>query len=275
MSGDAPAADFPEMAADLLRRALSAATASGDLLVGNRPAEVSSKSTATDVVTDLDRASEQLLIELLLADGPADGVLGEEGGERHGTSGVRWVIDPLDGTVNYVYGLPEWAVSVAAEVDGVAVAGVVHAPALRTTWWASAGGGAWRAIDGGDAMRLRVGEEQRLSHALTATGFAYDAAVRVEQGAVIAAIIGQVRDLRRPGAAAVDLCRVADGSCDAYFERGLHPWDLAAGALVVAEAGGCVTPLPRSRAANIVAANPVLFDELVVVLRAADAEVEL
>lgn len=259
-------ADDPAAPGELLRRALAAARAAGELLAHERPADmvVGSKSSATDAVTEMDRASEALLVEMLLADSPGDAVLGEEGGQRRGDSGVRWVLDPLDGTVNYLYRIPEWAVSVAAEVDGEAVAGVVHAPALGITWWAQVGHGAWRQHESGAPRAIAVGGEDRLAHALVATGFGYAPQRRAWQGQVLAQVIDQVRDIRRAGAAAIDLCRVADGTLDAMFERGLQPWDHAAGGLIVREAGGVTgsldgRPVGESMA---LAGNAALFDQL-------------
>jgi myo-inositol-1(or 4)-monophosphatase len=225
---------------DLLSRALGAAGLAGRLLLDERPDQllVESKSSATDAVTQMDRSSEELLVRELLRQGPNDGVLGEEGGERPGSSGVRWILDPLDGTVNYLYRLPVWAVSVAAEVDGTVMAGVVHAPALDRTWFAARGEGAWSARSSGEAQPIGVGAESDLAAALLGTGFGYAAADRVRQARRVAGLIGTVRDIRRAGAAAVDLCWVADGSVDLYFEEGTHVWDRAAAGLIVTEAGG-------------------------------------
>lgn len=257
----------------LLQRAMSAAQAAGDLLLHERPADlaVASKSTATDAVTAMDRASEDLLVDLLLAEGPTDAVLGEEGGARHGDSGVRWIIDPLDGTVNYLYGIPEWAVSIAAYVDGTPAVGVVLSPALQTVWWAEAGQGAWRRGPAEAAQRIEVGAESRLGHALTGTGFGYSAQRRRWQAALLGQVIGHIRDIRRAGAAAVDLCRVADGTLDAYFEKGLQPWDLAAGALIVTEAGGVVQGWEGTPADGemTMAANRALAPELAGLLQSA------
>lgn len=250
---------------ELLRRAQEAATAAGALL-SRRPAhlEVAGKSSATDAVTQMDRASEALLVDLLLAEGPDDAVLGEEGGQRAGSSGVRWVLDPLDGTVNYLYGIPEWAVSVAAEVDGTVVAGVVFAPALKTTWWAAAGNGAWMSADDGEPTPIAVGQEQRLGHALVGTGFGYTVPRRHWQGQILARVITHVRDIRRAGAAAIDLCRVAQGTLDAMFERGLQPWDHAAGGLILTEARGLIGDLTGGPAGEYmtIAGNPALFEQL-------------
>ncbi len=259
----------------LLQRAMLAASAAGELLLA-RPADlvVESKSSATDAVTAMDRASEDLLVRMLLADGATDAVLGEEGGERAGSSGVRWVLDPLDGTVNYLYGLPEWAVSVAAQRQGRTVAGVVAAPLLQRRWWAVAGGGAWTALGDDEPRRLQVGGERRPGHALTGTGFGYAADRRGRQGELLARVIGELRDIRRIGSAAIDLCYVAGGEFDAYFEQGLHEWDSAAAALIVAEAGGAVEVLADWEAdgsALTAAANPDLLRELRALLVAAQS----
>lgn len=259
----------------LLQRAMLAASAAGELLLA-RPADlvVESKSSATDAVTAMDRASEDLLVRMLLADGATDAVLGEEGGERAGSSGVRWVLDPLDGTVNYLYGLPEWAVSVAAQRQGRTVAGVVAAPLLQRRWWAVAGGGAWTALGDDEPRRLQVGGERRLGHALTGTGFGYAADRRGRQGELLARVIAELRDVRRIGSAAIDLCYVAGGEFDAYFEQGLHEWDSAAAALIVAEAGGAVEVLADWEAdgsALTAAANPDLLRELRALLVAAQS----
>jgi myo-inositol-1(or 4)-monophosphatase len=254
----------------LLDRALRAAQRAATLLLEERPDVllVESKSTATDAVTEMDRASEALLVADLVGDG-GDGVLGEEGGERPGVSGVRWVLDPLDGTVNYLYRLPVWAVSVAAEQDGAVVAAVVAAPELGLTWYATAGQGAWRVAGDGPARRLHVGSEADLGRALIGTGFGYDAADRIREAQRLAGIIGRVRDVRRAGAAAVDMCWVADGTLDGYFEEGTHHWDRAAAGLIVREAGGalCDTAGGPPTDAMTIAANPTLAPALADLLR--------
>lgn len=225
----------------LLQRALLAAEHAGEFLLHQRPQSlaVESKSTATDAVTEMDRASEALLVAELVGDGD-DGVLGEEGGERRGTSSVRWVLDPLDGTVNYLYRLPVWGVSVAAEQHGEVVAAVVRAPALGVTWFAGRGEGAWRVDGDAPARQVHVGTETDLARSLIATGFGYDANDRIRQVDRLGSIIGVVRDVRRAGAAAIDLCWVADGTVDGYFEEGTHHWDRAAAGLIIVEAGGVI-----------------------------------
>jgi myo-inositol-1(or 4)-monophosphatase len=182
---------------------------------------------------------------------------------------VRWVLDPIDGTVNYLYGLPQYAVSLAAEIDGEAVAGVVINAATGDEWTAVRGGGAWR----GD-RRLHPSTRTRLDQSLVGTGFGYDAKRRAHQGAVVAQLITRVRDIRRFGAAALDLCAVAEGTLDAYFEKGLNAWDHAAGGLIAAEAGATVSGL-RGAAPGldmVVAAPPAIFGPLHDLLVELDAD---
>ena len=223
--------------------------------------DVQTKSTGTDVVTAADRAVERQVVEALRRERPGDAVLGEEYG--HSAAGrpgaVRWIVDPIDGTVNYLYGLPQYAVSLAAEVDGVVVAGVVRNPATGEEWTATLGGGAWHA-----GQRLAGSARTALDQTLLATGFGYDPARRAHQGAVLAGLITRVRDIRRFGAAALDLCMAAEGSVDAYFEKGLNPWDHAAGGLVATEAGLRVSGLDGDPAGKemLIAAPPALFDAL-------------
>ncbi len=226
----------------LVALAVTAADVGGRLLLEgqSRARQVDSKTSLTDVVTQMDTDSERAIVAHLLAARRDDAILGEEAGQRPGTSGVRWIIDPLDGTVNYLYGLPLWAVSVAAETDGGVVAGAVAVPALRTTYVARSGGGAW-CLTGAARQRLTVRQCEGLESALVATGFGYQAQRRAAQGAALSAVVSQIRDVRRCGAAALDLCWLAAGHFDAYFERGLQPWDAAAGTLIAREAGAVVT----------------------------------
>jgi myo-inositol-1(or 4)-monophosphatase len=203
---------------------------------------VETKSSSTDMVTEMDRASETLIVEALLAARPDDGILGEEGSARPGTSGLRWVVDPLDGTTNYLYGHPGWAVSIAAEtVDGdhsQVIAGVVLDAVHDELFTAALGHGARR-----NGEPIRCSDQTDVSRALIATGFGYQPERRQAQAEVLVKLLPQVRDLRRMGAASVDLCSVACGRVDAYFERGLGWWDLAAGALVATEAGAVVSAI--------------------------------
>ncbi|MEU6853445.1 inositol monophosphatase family protein [Actinacidiphila alni] len=257
----AHSATTPEPA-DLLEIALEAARRAGELLRDGRPADLGVAATKTspiDVVTEMDIAAEKLITTFIADRRPDDGFLGEEGASAEGTSGVRWVIDPLDGTVNYLYGLPSWAVSIAAEVDGEVVAGVVEAPMRGETYRASRGGGAFVNDEG---ARCRPAPE--FSHALVGTGFGYLAERRAAQAAVVAELLPTVRDIRRGGSAAIDLADVGCGRLDAYFERGLNPWDLAAGALFAREAGALTGGRPGAAASGelTVAAPPGLFEPL-------------
>lgn len=195
--------------------------------------DVATKSTRTDMVTDADQGSQSLIERLILDARPGDGLLGEEGAARAGTSGVRWVFDPLDGTTNFIYGIPAYAVSIAVEVEGEVVAGVVHDVALREVFTAAKGRGARR-----NGAAIAISGNTDLGTALLATGFGYDPAARAEQAAMVARILPHIRDIRRGGSAALDLCHVASGQLDGYFEYRLNPWDIAAGGLIVREAGG-------------------------------------
>jgi myo-inositol-1(or 4)-monophosphatase len=248
------AEDNPE---DLLALAVELATRAGALIragrerVGDRgDLVVSAKSTPTDVVTEQDRASEAFLVGELRRRRPGDAILGEEGGSyqesgwyERDPGRVRWLVDPIDGTVNYLYGIPQYAVSVAAELRGAVVAGAVHNPVSGETFRASAGGGAWLAAPGRDDRRLAVTGCAELPLALVGTGFSYDAADRAVQARIAAALLPRVRDIRRFGAASLDLCYLAAGRVDAYYEHRLSPWDYAAGGLVAAQAGALTTGL--------------------------------
>jgi myo-inositol-1(or 4)-monophosphatase len=236
-AGDAPVEVVP-VDDSLPIVAEAAARLAGGLLMDGRgrALRVGTKSSATDMVSEMDRASESAIRGLIARERPDDAILGEEGGEVPGTSGVRWVVDPLDGTTNYLYGFPAWAVSVAAQVDGATVAGAVYDPTHEELWAAVRGRGATR--NGVALPPLDSGAE--VATALVATGFAYRPERRADQGRVAAFLLPRVRDLRRGGSAALDLCFVAGGRVDAYFEAGTHIWDWAAGALIAAEAGAWV-----------------------------------
>ena len=253
---------------------MDAARAGAELALRRRAegiGEIGTKSTDTDLVTAADRAVEELLVGRLLAARPGDQVLGEESGATGpaGPGRVRWVVDPIDGTVNYVYGLPQYAVSVAAEVDGQAVAGVVRNAVTGEEWTAVRGGGAWR-----DGERLSASGVTSLDRCLLATGFGYDPARRAHQAAVLAHLLPRVRDIRRFGAASLDLCATAEGRFDVYYEKGLAPWDHAAGGLVAAEAGLVVTGLRGQPPgpAMVVAAPPAVHDQLHALLVELDAD---
>ena len=265
-----------EDAGTLLRIAVAAAAEAGRLLASwrgdERPEVIHTKSSPTDVVTEMDRRSEALITGRIRAHRPADAVLGEEGGQTAGgTAGpggdaaarVRWIVDPLDGTVNYLYGLHDWAVSIAAEVDGTIVAGVVEVPRHGETFTAAAGQGAW-LHRGAATVALHCTSGVPLAQALVGTGFGYDAGRRQVQGEVVAALLPYVRDIRRGGSAAVDLCSVAAGRLDAFYERGLNYWDFAAGGLIAREAGALVGGLAgRTESTSMaVAAGPGLYQQL-------------
>ena len=238
-----------------------------------RPEVTATKSSPTDVVTEMDRAAEALITGRLRAQRPGDAFLGEEGGES-GRGRVRWIIDPLDGTVNYLYGLPDWAVSIAAEVDGAPVAGVVAAPARDEIFTAVSGGGAWLRAGDEPPVTQRCNTGVPLAQALVATGFGYAAARRAVQGEVVAAVLPRVRDIRRGGSAAVDLCSVAAGRLDAFYERGLNHWDYAAGGLIATEAGARLGGLAGRPASPsfVLAAEPALFAQLHDLLAPLDPE---
>ena len=228
----------------LLPLAWRAAGTAGRFLSEERPEllEIDTKSSPTDSVTVMDRTAEQLIGDELLGERPTDGLLGEEGGERLGTSGVRWIVDPLDGTVNYLFRLPVWGVSIAAEERGTVTVGVVATPEYGESYLAVRGHGAWH-VRGARAERMSASGCTDLGSALVTTGFGYDAGRRRAQATVVAGLIPDIRDIRRMGAAVVDLCWLARGRLDAYYEDGLNAWDYAAGALIAQEAGAIVTGL--------------------------------
>ena len=249
----------------LLDLATGLARDAGALLLDGRAsarvdgASVVTKTSATDLVSDMDRASEKLVVEGLARARPQDAILAEEGASREGSSGVRWVIDPLDGTTNYLYGHPAWGVSIAAEVDGKGVVGVVYDPTRDELFSGVVGRGA--ACNG---EKVVPSEASDLSQSLVATGFSYLPERRARQARILATLLPAVRDIRRMGAATLDLCWVACGRVDAYYESGLQPWDLAAGAVIAAAAGarveGLEGPIPESGSA--LAATSALLEPL-------------
>jgi myo-inositol-1(or 4)-monophosphatase len=252
---------------DLLELAISTADVAGNMLIEKRPADLRvahTKSSPTDVVTEMDQAAEKLIIERIRASRPGDAFLGEEGGATAGASGVRWIIDPIDGTVNYLYGLPDWSVSIAAEVEGQVVAGVVAVPTRGELYTAARGEGAYLVHRDGSTEKLLCNVGVPLERALVATGFGYSAQRRARQAEVLLGVLPRVRDIRRAGSAAVDLCAVAAGRVDGYFERGPQEWDIAAGGLIVREAGGAIGGLNGRPASPemTVAAGPGLYDDL-------------
>src|SRR3954471_16739006 len=267
---------LPPLRGDLLRRnhrdradragaltdlelAERAARAAGELLLeryARAPEGVDSKSSATDMVSDADRAAEEAISRILRAERPDDGLLGEEGLQASGSSGRRWVVDPLDGTTNYLYRYRAWCVSVALEDADGALVGVVHDALNGETFRAVRGEGA--DLNGAP---IRVRDVAELGRALVATGFGYDPDVRRGQAELLLRLLPHVRDVRRAGAAALDLCHVAAGRLDGYYERGINHWDWAAGALIVTEAGGRVVPLAGGRP-GLAAAGPRLVQAL-------------
>lgn len=246
-----------------------AARAGKEHLAGRAgPLDVRSKSSPTDLVSQVDRRAEEAIVAALARERPHDAILAEEGTLAAGSSGVRWLVDPLDGTTNYVYGYPVSCVSIAVEVDGHLRIGVVHEPLAARTYEAVAG--QYAVCDG---RRVSVRRQASLADALVATGFSYDAALRARQGAALAHILPRVRDIRRAGSAALDLCQVAAGRVDAYFELDLNPWDYAAGSVIARAAGAEVRHLAAAygRGPAVVAAPPALMPSLLDLL--ADAGV--
>ncbi len=239
-----------ETQAELLEVAVEAARMAGGLLLervrAGHEREVTSKSTPTDLVSEADLASERAIKALLAERRPDDGFVGEEGGSEQGTSGLDWVVDPLDGTVNFLFGIPQWCVSVAVrDGTGTTLAGAVYDPNRAELFTATRDGGAGMSGPGDAALELRGTERGDLATAMVATGLAYDAKVRKAQAKVLARTIPKVRDIRRLGSAALDLAWTAAGRFDAYFERTVKPWDIAAGALICERAGLEVLDLPE------------------------------
>jgi myo-inositol-1(or 4)-monophosphatase len=259
--------DVGALRAQAVRVAGEAATLVADARAAGLT-DVTTKSTETDVVTGSDRAAERLIRQRLGEWWPGVPVIGEEEGGSAPGGGLSWVVDPIDGTVNYLYGYPWYGVSVAAQVDGVSVAGAIVEPASGRVWEAARGQGAWLA-----GQRLRVSEATRLELSLVATGFNYSAQRRAKQAALWARLLPRVRDIRRAGASSLDLCAVAAGWVDAYLEHGLHRWDWAAGALIAEEAGAVVR-LPAAAGAPddglgadaVFVATPGIAEELLAAL---------
>ncbi|HVQ89884.1 MAG TPA: inositol monophosphatase family protein [Mycobacteriales bacterium] len=261
--------------AELLGVAVELAHLTGALIRDGREAAgagltADTKTTPTDLVTAVDKQAEQFLVEQLRERRPGDAVLGEEGADEAGSTGVRWLIDPIDGTVNFYYGVPQYAVSVAAEYAGQTVVGAVHNPISGETFMALRGAGSWL----GSRKLTAAGRAASLDTALIGTGFGYDAGRRGAQGRILAGVLPRVANIRRLGSAALDLCFVAAGRLDGYFEQGLAPWDMAAGALVAAEAGALVSGLHGRPAgpAITVAAAPAVAGELVALLEELGAD---
>ena len=265
---------------ELLAVALSAARAAAQELVTRFGSEltVETKSSLTDPVSDADVAAEQAIRQVLAQQRPGDAILGEEGGltqaaEGAAATGLRWIVDPLDGTVNFLYGIPRFAVSVAVEGGEGVLAGVVIHPVTGETYRATRSGPALSSRPGGPDVALTPNGETRLEFALVGTGFSYDSGVRSLQGQVVAGLLPRVRDIRRAGAAALDLCAVACGQADAYYERGVKPWDIAAGVLMCQRVGlavrlleavpeGAWSPNSAGLPDGVVVAPEAFIDEL-------------
>jgi myo-inositol-1(or 4)-monophosphatase len=248
---------------ELLELAVGLARDAGALLLerfdGGRERTLSSKTSPTDPVSEADLASERLIRERLALARPADGVLGEEGGGEEGSNGLTWVVDPLDGTVNFLFSIPQWCVSVAVRDDHGPLAGAIFDP-CRDELFAAARGG----VPTLNAAPIEASDRKELSTAMVATGFAYDADVRAAQAEVLARVVPRVRDIRRFGSAALDLAWTAAGRYDAYFERSVKPWDIAAGTLICERAGLTVLELPEHKRLplGVLAAVPALAEPL-------------
>lgn len=260
----------PSDAAQALDIALRAARIAGDQLMARfeRPAEgLTAKSTSTDLVSDADREAEHSILSIIRAERPGDAILSEESGEaEQGTTGLRWLVDPLDGTTNYLWGYPQWAVSIACHDDQGGLMGVVHDPIRGETFSAVRGGPAHL---GGQVLELAPSTD--LGQALIGSGFGYDAVRRRRQAARLMGVIPHVRDMRRGGSAALDMAWVAAGRLDGYYEFGVNAWDVAAGAVIVIAAGGTVQDIPAGPegAPGTLAARPGLADPLRAVVDAA------
>ena len=258
------------LAIELLNLAESIALKAGSLLV-NRPSkfDLDEKSGVFDFATQMDHESEKLIVSEILAARPSDGLIGEEGANRESKSGVTWVIDPIDGTVNYLYDIPGWCISIAAKDRDGGLAGVVYSPATQSLWKAHRGGGAF--LNGNP---IKCNDPVALNRALVGSGFAYDLEKRKIQAALIARLLPEIRDLRRLGACAVDMCHVASGSLDAYFEAGVNEWDYAAAGLIATEAGAMIsidTGIWNGEKNMVIVAGPALHPALSAQIRAGQA----
>jgi myo-inositol-1(or 4)-monophosphatase len=258
------------LAIELLNLAESIALKAGSLLV-NRPSkfDLDEKSGVFDFATQMDHESEKLIVSEILAARPDDGLIGEEGANRESKSGVTWVIDPIDGTVNYLYDIPGWCISIAAKDKDGGLAGVVYSPATQSLWKAHRGGGAFL-----NGNLIKCNDPVALNRALVGSGFAYDLEKRKIQAALIARLLPEIRDLRRLGACAVDICHVASGSLDAYFEAGVNEWDYAAAGLIATEAGAMISidkGIWNGEKNMVIVAGPALHPALSAQIRAGQA----
>jgi myo-inositol-1(or 4)-monophosphatase len=267
-----------ELARELSELANEAARRAGALLAEMAPrrldlrAMATAKSSITDLVTAADVEAESIILGVLLSARPNDAVLAEEGSSRHGTSSVTWVIDPLDGTTNFVYGYGDFAVSIAARVGDTVVAGVIYDPIAEETFAATLGGGA--TLNG---LEMTPSEPSSLAAALVGTGFGYRADERSTQARLLPFLMPEIRDIRRGGSAALDCCGVASGRLDAYFEAGLKPWDYEAGLLIAKEAGCAARTLedfPSNKSTLVIACGEIL-EPFVTLLLDCDAKARL
>lgn len=246
---------------ELLTIAESIALKAGELLK-KRPSkfELDQKSGVFDFATQMDHESEKLIVSEILLARPDDGLIGEEGANKESKTGITWVIDPIDGTVNYLYDIPGWCISIAAKDKDGGVVGVVYSPATNSLWKATRGGGAFL-----NGAPIRCNEPVALNRALVGSGFAYDLERRKVQAQFIAKLLPEIRDLRRLGACAVDICHVASGTLDAYFEAGVNEWDHAAAGLIATEAGAKVSVqsgIWNGQKQLVIAAGPTLHAAL-------------
>ncbi len=249
-------------ASELLDVAIEGAQRAGEILTARfgRPATgIANKSTPTDPVSDADRASEAFLLDFITSKRPQDGIVAEEGGDENSESGLTWLVDPLDGTVNFLFGIPVWSVSIAVEDEHGGLVGVVHNPTRDEIFTAVRGEGASL-----NSSAIRVGRQPDLSRALIGTGFSYDANARAAQAEIVGRVLPAARDIRRAGSAALDLASVACGRLDGFYEAPMEPWDKAAGVLIAIEAGARVTELsaPKGLSPGVIVANEALHPQL-------------
>ena len=251
------------MSTELLQLATEAAHRAGEILLEHfhRPATgVDTKTTPTDPVSDADRAAEAFLMDFVASKRPDDGVLAEEGGSESSASGLRWVIDPLDGTVNFLYRIPWWCVSIGIEDSDGGLVGVIHNPTRDETFTALRGRGA--QLDG---SAIQVSTQESLAEALIGTGFAYDSEARSVQAGLVSRVLPIARDVRRSGSAALDLASLACGRLDGFYEAPMEPWDKSAGVLIATEAGATISELPPPTAGlspGVIGGNERLHSDL-------------
>ena len=268
---------FTEVANDPnVELAMSIAKAAGEqLLVRPEHLEIDTKSSATDVVTQMDREAEAYIVAQLNKHRPDDAILGEEGANFAGSSNFQWVIDPIDGTVNYLHQIPHWCVSIGLKnrQTGESIAGVVYAPVYDQMYISSKGLGSW-VIDQGVPRILQVSACKQLSDAVIGTGFGYASSRRASQARVLSQVLPQVADIRRLGSCAIDLCLVADGVLDGYYERGVNDWDHAAGELIAREAGAIASGLRGNKVGidMVVVTTSGIYADLVAILESNNAD---